>query len=157
MSFILDYCFLGKFTHLCILLKIPVRFLQPVFWWTNQISVEGMLNLPYFLFTMERATESVKWHLILLPLLVSSVWVFRSLRWKNIRIFTDIKIQSLIASSVLFLLVQNLVVISESSLGDLFPSETQESEGHHSGALNISQNHLWLFLSYIKLFLSSYI
>lgn len=123
MSFILDYCFLGKFTQYMYTSQNPSKIFtagflmdKPEFCRMN--AKPALLSL---MFTMERATESVEWHLILLPLLVSSVCVFRSLRWKNIRIFTDVKFQSLIPSSILFLLVQNLAVISESSRGDLFP------------------------------------
>lgn len=122
MSFILDYCFLGKFTQYVCTSQNPSKiftagFLMDKPEFCRRNAKPALLSL---MFTMG-ATESVEWHLILLPLLVSSVCVFRSLRWKNIRIFTDIKIQSLISSSVLFLLVQNLAVISESSRGDLFP------------------------------------
>lgn len=158
MSFILDYCFLGKFTQYMYTCQNPSKiftagFLMDKPEFCRRNAKPALLSLT---FPMERATESVEWHLILLPLLVSSVCVFRSLRWKNIRIFTDIKIQSLIPSSVLFLLVQNLAVISELPRRSI-SNETQESEGHRSGAPNISQGALWLFLSHIQLFLSSYI
>lgn len=114
MFFILDYYFLGKFTQYVYTSQNPSKIFTAYFLmdkpeFCRRNAKPALLSI---MFTMERATESVKWHLILLPLLVSSVWVFRSLRWKNIRIFTDTKIQSLLASSVLFLLVQNLAVIS---------------------------------------------
>lgn len=114
MFFILDYYFLGKFPQYVYTSQNPSKIFTAYFLMDKPEFCRRNAKpaLLFIMFTMERATESVKWHLILLPLLVSSVWVFRSLRWKNIRIFTDTKIQSLIASSVLFLLVRNLAVIS---------------------------------------------
>lgn len=160
MSCSLDYCFLGKFTQCMYTSQNPSKV------FTTSVSdrqtgiIEGMLNVPSFISWARWRGLLIQWSGISFFSLCSCLASgFSHHHWdgKTIRIFTDIKVQSPIASSVPFLLVQDLAVISESFLGDLFPSETWESEGPHSGAPNHSQCDLWLFLSDIKLFLSSYI